>query len=215
MGVNWWGESPSDSARANGSSSVTPLDTGRQTPARGIAVRRAGICYMPPCRHSGRPAKARLNPSAALWRGVWCAFDFFALLGLGACRTIFYRLFKWEKNPIRAPGLINLPRGYVIDLFPGTLSVIVATAQKLQNCNQKEGRRLSVLLFCQRYLDPVIFAIGEFVPSFPWAHSGRAKLPRPIEQSCRLVGCLTPPKSNPAGILSDTDVEPSRSTVPK
>ena len=28
---------------------------------------------MPPCRHSGRPAKARLNPSAALWRGVWWA----------------------------------------------------------------------------------------------------------------------------------------------
>ena len=42
---------------------------------------------MPLCRLSGRFAKARLNPSAALWREVWCAFDFFALPGLATGRS--------------------------------------------------------------------------------------------------------------------------------
>src|ERR1035441_8420829 len=64
------GRRPSHSTENSEEPRLAPLGTGRRTPARGIAERRAGVCYMPPCRHSGRPAKARLNPSAALWRRV-------------------------------------------------------------------------------------------------------------------------------------------------
>ncbi|HWV98310.1 MAG TPA: hypothetical protein VNZ64_01335 [Candidatus Acidoferrum sp.] len=82
---------------------------------------------------------------------------------------VWYRLFKWRKNPFTGPWaikhlrLLNLPGGYVIDFSSRAVREILATLEKSQNPQPLEKRIAKRLRFYQRWLDPVILPTGKCV----------------------------------------------------